>query len=257
MVEHKAERSFLVGTSGWHYKHWLGPFYPEKLPASKMLSYYVQYFDTVELNTTFYRLPPPTAVAEWKKNTPPNFCFAAKGSRFITHMKKLRDPEPALQKYFERIHGLGKKLGPIVFQLPPQWPLDLDRLAYFLKALPPPHRYAFEFRNPSWNVKPVYDLLTKHNAAYCIFDLAGFLSPLEVTADFTYIRLHGPGGKYQGSYDDRALQEWADRLKKWRLKSSYVYFDNDQAGYAPKNALRLRELLNIPPPRAKSLDDQE
>ena len=123
MVEHKAERSFLVGTSGWHYKHWLGPFYPEKLPASKMLSYYVQYFDTVELNTTFYRLPPPTAVAEWKKNTPPNFCFAAKGSRFITHMKKLRDPEPALQKYFERIHGLGKKLGPIVFQLPPQWPL--------------------------------------------------------------------------------------------------------------------------------------
>jgi uncharacterized protein YecE (DUF72 family) len=133
-----------------------------------------------------------------------------------------------------------------VFQLPPQWPLDLDRLAAFLKALPRRRQYAFEFRNPAWNVSAVYDLLGKHNAAYCIFDLAGFLSPLEITTDFTYIRLHGPGGKYQGSYDDRALRQWASRIDKWRLKSAYVYFDNDQAAYAPKNAQRLREILHLP-----------
>src|SRR5579883_3232450 len=140
-----------VGTSGWHYKHWRGPFYPEKLPQDQYLRFYSERFDTVELNTTFYRLPPPNAATQWKKNTPPGFIFAAKGSRFITHMKKLRDPELALERFFERIHGLGKKLGPIVFQLPPQWPVDLDRLRVFLAALPRRRRYAFEFRNPTWD----------------------------------------------------------------------------------------------------------
>lgn len=233
----------FIGTSGWHYRHWRGPFYPEKLPASEMLPFYAERFATVELNTTFYRLPPPKAPSDWRRRTPGGFCFAAKGSRFITHMKKLREPEPALERYFDRIRDLGNKLGPIVFQLPPQWPLNLERLAAFLGALPRRRRYAFEFRNPSWNVQPVYDLLEAHNAAYCIFDLAGFQSPLEVTADFTYIRLHGPGGKYQGSYDDRSLRGWANRLRRWRLRAAYVYFDNDQAGYAPANALRLRQIV--------------
>jgi uncharacterized protein YecE (DUF72 family) len=233
----------LVGTSGWHYRHWRGPFYPEKLPASEMLRFYADRFETVELNTTFYRLPPPKAPAEWRKRTPADFCFAAKGSRFMTHMKKLREPEPALERYFDRIQGLGRKLGPIVFQLPPQWPLNLDRLAVFLDALPGRSQYAFEFRNPTWNVQAVYSLLEAHNAAYCIFDLAGFQSPLEITADFTYIRLHGPGGKYQGSYDDERLRAWAARLRRWRLPVAYVYFDNDQAGYAPADAQRLRQIL--------------
>ena len=111
---------FFIGTSGWHYRHWRGPFYPEKLPASEMLPFYAERFATVELNTTFYRLPPPKAPADWRRRTPGGFCFAAKGSRFITHMKKLREPAPALERYFERIRGLGNKLGPIVFQLPPQ-----------------------------------------------------------------------------------------------------------------------------------------
>ena len=233
-----------IGTSGWHYRHWRGPFYPEKLPFSKMLSFYASQFDSVELNNTFYRLPPASAVAEWRRSTPKDFCFAAKGSRFITHMKKLRDPEPALKRYFERIRRLGTKLGPILFQLPPNWPLALGRLADFLDALPPKRRYAFEFRNDTWSVKSVYDLLRKHNAAYCLFELAGYRSPLEITADFTYVRLHGPGGKYQGRYDDRALRQWANRIRRWRLQSAYVYFDNDQAGYAPQNARRLRELLH-------------
>lgn len=232
-----------VGTSGWHYKHWRGPFYPENLPQNRYLEFYSEHFDTVELNTTFYRLPPPDAAAKWRKSTPPDFTFAAKGSRFITHMKKLRDPEAALEKFFDRVRGLGKKLGPIVFQLPPQWPVKPERLEQFLRALPRRRRYAFEFRNPTWNTKEVYDLLAKRNAALCIFHLAGTQSPVEVTADFTYIRLHGPGGKYQGSYNDASLRAWAKRIEKWNLAASYIYFDNDQAGYAPKNAARLRQML--------------
>jgi uncharacterized protein YecE (DUF72 family) len=240
---HVSARSVFVGTSGWHYKHWLGTFYAARLPARQMLSFYAEHFDTVELNTTFYRLPPPNAAAEWKKMTPPNFCFAAKGSRFLTHMKKLRDAETGVERFFDRIRGLGKKLGPVVFQLPPQWPVNEKRLEEFLDILPGRRRYAFEFRNPTWNNGTVYRLLTKHNAALCMFDLAGMQSPVALTADHTYIRLHGPGGKYQGSYSDDALKLWANRIQNWGLAASYIYFDNDQAGYAPKNAARLREIL--------------
>ena len=240
-----AAKSIFIGTSGWHYKHWRGAFYPERLPASEMLGFYCQHFDTVELNATFYRLPPAGAAAQWKKNTPPGFCFSAKGSRFITHMKKLRDPDLALDRFFERIQGLGRKLGPIVFQLPPQWPVDADRLREFLEALPRRRRYAFQFRNETWHTPEIYRILTRRNAALCIFHLAGFQSPVELTADFTYIRLHGPGGKYQGSYDDAALRVWAGWIENWRLPASYVYFDNDQAGYAPRNALRLKEILAV------------
>jgi uncharacterized protein YecE (DUF72 family) len=238
-------RSVRIGTSGWHYKHWVGPFYPETTPPARMLDLYTRQFDTVELNTTFYRLPPERAAAEWARRTPADFLFAAKGSRFITHMKKLRDPALALSRYFERLEGLGPKLGPIVFQLPPKWSVDVDRLSAFLDALPRPRRYAFEFRDPTWNVPAVYDLLRAHGAAYCIFELAGFLSPLEITADFSYIRLHGPGGKYQGSYSDATLADWASRIRSWGLPANFIYFDNDQAGYAAANARRLEELLAV------------
>jgi uncharacterized protein YecE (DUF72 family) len=234
-----------IGTSGWHYKHWVGTFYPPKTPGSKMLAYYLQHFDTVELNNTFYRLPKATALESWRESTPANFCFAAKGSRFVTHMKKLKDPEAGLSRFFDAVDVLGEKLGPILFQLPPHWQLDLDRLAYFLEVLPRHHRYAFEFRNETWNTQTVYELLGKHKVAFCIFDLAGYQSPLEVTADLVYVRLHGPGGKYQGSYTDDALANWAKRIAEWRSEKRvvYVYFDNDQAGYAAQNALRLRDLL--------------
>jgi len=234
----------LIGTSGWHYEHWRGPFYPDRFASDRMLSFYAERFNTVELNNTFYRLPPAGAAELWKKSTPPGFLFAVKGSRFITHMKKLRDPELAVERFFDRIRGLGKKLGPIVFQLPPFWAVDAKRLKDFLKVLPKPRRYAFEFRHPSWNTPEVYKILSSHNAALCIFELAGVQSPIDVTADFTYIRLHGPGGKYQGSYDDRALTSWARRIEKWNLPASYIYFDNDEAGYAPRNAARLRQILH-------------
>jgi uncharacterized protein YecE (DUF72 family) len=242
---HKTPASIRIGTSGWHYKHWLGPFYPEKTPGSKMLAYYLKRFDAVELNNSFYHLPKPSSLETWRESTPKVFCFAVKGSRFLTHMKKLKDPEQGLQKFLDAVEVLGHKLGPILFQLPPNWQLDFERLANFLSCLPKRHRYAFEFRNETWSVPQIYDLLADHNAAYCIFDLAGTQSPIQITADLAYVRLHGPGGKYQGSYSDAALSKWAERIRAWQreLKSIHVYFDNDQAGYAPANALRLKELL--------------
>jgi uncharacterized protein YecE (DUF72 family) len=234
-----------IGCSGWHYKHWKGPFYPEKLPGSKMLDYYTRHFDTVELNSTFYRLPLETGLDNWRESTPRNFCFAAKGSRFITHMKKLADPELAVSRYFERVDRLGRKLGPIVFQLPPWWEVNSERLEAFLEALPPRHRYAFELRNATWHTPEILRLLRKHNAAFCIFEIAGFHSACEVTADFTYIRLHGPGGAYQGSYPRETLRRWADRLRAWSrdLRAIHIYFDNDQAAYAVENALELKRMV--------------
>jgi uncharacterized protein YecE (DUF72 family) len=234
-----------IGASGWHYKHWRGPFYPEKLPASKMLDFYSKHFDTVELNNTFYRLPLETGLDVWRESTPKGFCFAAKGSRFLTHMKKLKDPEAGVGKFFERVDRLGKKLGPIVFQLPPWWEVNAGRLAEFLAALPPRHRYAFELRNPTWHTPEILGILRRYNAAFCIFEIAGFHSSCDVTANFTYVRLHGPGGAYQGSYPTATLRKWAERIRSWQqeLRAIYLYFDNDQAAYAVENALELKRLL--------------
>jgi uncharacterized protein YecE (DUF72 family) len=234
-----------IGTSGWHYKHWKGPFYPEDLPASKMLAFYLRHFDAVEINNSFYRLPTIEAFTSWREQTPPNFCFAVKASRFITHNKKLKDPENALENLLPRAEVLEPKLGPILFQLPPSWKCNVERLDAMLDLLPKHHRYAFEFREQSWICDAVLTTLRRHNAAFCIYELAGFHSPLEITADWTYVRLHGPGGRYQGSYSDEKLGEWAQRIQQWRreLRSIHVYFDNDQAGYAAHNALTLKKLV--------------
>jgi uncharacterized protein YecE (DUF72 family) len=237
-----------IGTSGWHYPHWRGVFYPEKLAASRWLDYYAQHFDTVELNSTFYRLPTENGLDTWRESSPRGFCFAAKGSRFLTHMKKLKEPAPGIAKFFERVDRLAGKLGPVVFQLPPWWEVNLERLAGFLEALPPRHKYAFELRNPTWHTDAVYRILRRYKAAFCIFEIAGFQSGLEITANFTYIRLHGPGGAYEGSYPEETLRAWARRIREWQrdLRAVYLYFDNDQAGYAVKNALRLKSLLAHP-----------
>lgn len=235
-----------IGTSGWHYKHWRGPFYTDTLPASAMLAHYLTLFDTVELNNSFYHLPRLDCVERWREATPPDFRFAVKGSRFLSHMKKLKDPEPGLEQFVPVLKAFGPKLGPVLWQLPPHWGCDVDRLAKFLEALPPGLRYTFEFREPSWHCDAVYRLLESHNAAFCVYELAGFQSPIRVTADFTYIRLHGPGRKkYQGSYSDAALRRWARRIRAWRehLQAVYVYFDNDQRAYAPYNALTLKRML--------------
>jgi uncharacterized protein YecE (DUF72 family) len=236
-----------IGTSGWHYHHWIGPFYPPATRRESFLEHYARHFSTVEINNTFYRLPTRHAVMEWHDGSPPDFVFAAKGSRFITHMKKLKDPKTSIQRYFDLIELLGDKLGPIVFQLPPRWHLNLDRLAEFLKTLPRRRRYAFEFRDESWLDPRTYELLAEDNAALCLYDYAGRQAPLKVTADFVYIRLHGPGRAYQGSYSDRALAIWARRIHGWRAHgiAVYCYFDNDEHGYAPANALTLARLVSL------------
>ncbi len=235
-----------IGTSGYHYKHWVGPFYPPKTPAPKMLEHYVRHFDTLELNNSFYRLPTVNAFACWRDSTPRDFVFAVKASRFITHNKKLKDPENALDNILPRAEHLGRKLGPILFQLPPRWKVNPERLENLLAILPRGHCYTFEFRETSWLNPEINSILRRFNAAFCIYELAGYHSPFEVTADFAYVRLHGPAaGKYQGSYSDAQLKDWARRIAGWakHLKAVYVYFDNDQAGYAPKNALMLKRMM--------------
>jgi uncharacterized protein YecE (DUF72 family) len=237
-----------IGTSGYHYKHWKGPFYPEKTPASKMLEFYLHHFNTVELNNSFYRLPTEAAFDEWKRVTPANFVFAVKASRFLTHNKKLKDPEQALDNLLPRVVHLGDKLGPILFQLPPKWRINLERLEGLLQVLPRQFRYTFEFRELSWITADVEALLARFNAAFCIYELAGYHSPIKVTADFAYVRLHGPAaGKYQGSYDEGRLGEWCRQINEWskRLKAVYVYFDNDQAGFAAQNALTLKRMVGV------------
>jgi uncharacterized protein YecE (DUF72 family) len=183
---------------------------------------------------------------------PEGFVFACKGSRFITHMKKLKDPKAGVARFFERIEGLGRKLGPVLFQLPPGWGPDCERLAAFLAALPAGHRYAFELRDARWFRREVLDLLETHNAACCAYDFDGRQSPVEHTADFAYVRLHGPGERYRGQYDDRTLKRWARRLKAWRTdgRDGYCYFDNDEKGYAPQDAMRLQQLLGLAKPAA-------
>jgi uncharacterized protein YecE (DUF72 family) len=235
-----------IGTSGYHYLHWRGPFYPDRMPASKMLEFYCEHFDTLELNNSFYRLPTESAFDAWRETTPPDFVFAVKASRFLTHNKKLKDPENAVQNLLPRADRLRNKLGPILFQFPPKWKINAERLEVLLQILPRKHRYAFEFREPTWITPEIDKLLARFNAAFCIYELAGYRSPLTVTADFAYVRLHGPGaGKYQGNYEDAALRQWSKQIREWSkaLAAIYVYFDNDQFGYAARNALSLKQRL--------------
>jgi uncharacterized protein YecE (DUF72 family) len=235
-----------IGTSGWHYKHWIGSFYPEDISPNEMFRFYAEHFDTVEINNTFYRLPQLTTFDNWRSKSPENFRFAVKASRFITHMKKLKDPHTSMAKFLLATGRLEKKLGPILFQLPPRWKVDPERFSEFLEALPTGHQYVVEFRDQSWLVPQIFALLRKHNVAFCIHDLGESQSPLELTADFTYVRFHGPGtAKYTGSYRRADLRRWADRIDEWRedLTDVYIYFNNDVGGYAIKDSLVLRSLL--------------
>ncbi len=215
-----------IGTSGWHYKHWVGTFYPEGTRQADQFALYLQDFNTVEINNSFYRLPTRETFSRWKVSVPDDFVFVIKASRFITHNKKLKDPAESLMRFMTNVSALEGRLGPILFQLPPTWKLNIERLHEFLQALPRKYRYVFEFRNPTWYVDEVYALLKQFNCAFCIYELARHITPMEVTADFIYVRLHGPGdGKYQGSYSDDALREWTKRCKAWakkKKKCSYI-----------------------------------
>ncbi|MDH5570802.1 MAG: DUF72 domain-containing protein [Gammaproteobacteria bacterium] len=241
------KHGIYIGTSGWSYEHWKGCFYPHTLPARDFLGYYQQLFNCVEINNTFYRLPDEHSFLHWYESVPDNFVFSVKASRFISHMKKLKDPAETVPPFMQQVKLLANKLGPILFQLPPRWRCNPQRLEAFLRSLPAADHYVFEFRDSSWFTQQTYTLLKHYNAAFCIYDLASHLSPLEVTADFVYIRLHGPGEAYCGSYTAKALRDWAKKIMDWHEKGIQVYcfFDNDQAGYAVKNALQLKMMVEV------------
>jgi uncharacterized protein YecE (DUF72 family) len=238
-----SERSSTIhiGTSGWHYDHWIGPFYPERYAKTKFLGYYSERFNTVEINNSFYRLPLQRTFENWRDQVPDGFVFSVKASRFITHMKKLKDPEQSVEAFFQRVKELKNKLGPILFQLPPRWRFARERFEVFLEALPSDYKYAFEFRDLSWLNSEAFDLLSERGMALCVYDFGEVSAPKKVTADFVYVRLHGPGGPYEGKYSSQELHSWAIDIRRWNEggKEVFCYFDNDQYGYAPENAAQL------------------
>lgn len=235
-----------VGTSGWNYDHWSGPFYPQHLRQDEWFAFYQSRFNTVEINNTFYNLPGERTVERWLQEANESFRFSVKGSRYITHMKKLKDPEESTRRFFQRMEPMRGKIDVVLFQLPPRWKRNSGRLKGFLSALPDGWRYAFEFRDESWFDDESYELLREHNAAFCIYELAGRVSPEETTADIVYLRLHGPEGAYQGSYSESALDEWAEKCRSWadEGREVWVYFDNDDRGSAPVNAESLLKKLS-------------
>ena len=231
-----------VGCSGWQYKHWKGDFYPADLPQTAWLEYYARHFDTVEVNNSFYRLPDEGIFASWKARTPAAFLFGVKASRFLTHMKKLKDPEEPVERLFSRARELQGKFGPVLYQLPRQLPKNLERLAGFLAILPPRVKHAIEFRESSWYDEEVMRLLRKHHVAICLHDMPGSVPPRLLTARFAYIRFHGATGRYNGAYPRQLLEQWADWLAAIDCPA-FVYFNNDIGGHAPRDARTLRELL--------------
>lgn len=234
-----------IGTSGWHYEGWIGRFYPKGTPKSRLLSAYAGHFTTTEINASFYRVPSEKAVADWRDRSPDGFLFAWKASRFITHYKRLRDTAENIAYVVGRMAPLGDKFGPILWQLPPQMAPDHDRLGRFLDHLPRDRLHAVEFRNPDWFVDRTFKLLRDAGVSLCLSDHADAPAPWEVTARHIYIRPHGPGGRYQGSYPDKTLAEWADHIAGWQRgrRSVFCYFDNDVKSAAPHDAERLIGLV--------------
>jgi uncharacterized protein YecE (DUF72 family) len=241
-----------IGCSGWNYDHWRrGVFYPSRCPARNWLTYYARHFDTVEVNATFYRLPRATAVARWVEESPEGFLVAVKASRYLTHVKRLKDVPENLAILLERLEPLlrSPKLGPLLWQLPPTFRRDLDRLAAALEVLPRDLRHAFEFRHPSWFCEELPVLLREHGVALVIGDRpqVNDFQTHELTADFTFVRFHGGTHGAAGNYSHRELDVWADRLAAWRHEVDvHAYFNNDWEGYAIENALYLKERLGQP-----------
>ena len=234
----------LIGCSGWQYRHWRGDFYPPDLPVSRWLEHYAKTFDTVEVNNSFYRLPEAATFAQWRQRVPLRFTFAVKASRYLTHLKRLKDPEEPIERFFDRAGHLLRRLGPVLYQLPPRWGCDIDRLRGFLDAAPTRHPQAIEFRDPDWYRDEVFALLERHRFALCVHDMEGSASPRIAVGPFVYLRLHGPQ-RYAGRYPDAMLGDWAAWLSERREAGCrvYAYFNNDIGGHAPRDAVRLRERL--------------
>jgi uncharacterized protein YecE (DUF72 family) len=234
-----------IGTSGWVYKHWMGIFYPPKMPGAQQLPYYARRFETVEVNYSFYRLPERSVFENWRTQAPRDFLFAVKGSRYLTHMKKLKDPQEPLERLMHRASGLEEKLGPILFQFPWSWPIHLERLEPFLDALRPylRQRFTFEFRHPSWLTPDVFRLLERDGHALCLPVSPQVPVDIRLTAPWTYIRFHG--GNHGIGYTEQELRWWAEYLRRTldQGADAYVYFNNDPEGHALRDAIRLRTML--------------
>ncbi len=236
-----------IGCSGWNYSHWRnGVFYPPRLPPREWLGFYARHFDTVEVNATFYRLPRREVVAKWVSSTPPNFLFAVKSSRYLTHVKRLRELDSGIELFYDRIEPLlrSPKLGQVLWQLPATFRRDDDRLGAALERLPA-GRHCFEFRHESWFAPEVYELLRRHDVALVIGDHPERpFQAYELTTDWTFIRFHGGARGYRGNYSKRELEAWAERIAGWHDRIDvYAYFNNDREGFAIKNGLWLRKRL--------------
>jgi len=237
--------SIRIGTSGWAYAHWRGIFYPAALPQREWFAHYARQFDTVEINNTFYRLPLESTFDAWHKQAPGGFLYALKASRYLTHLRKLKDPEEPLRTFFDRANLLGDTLGPVLYQLPPHWHIDLSRLQRFLAALPTGRVHVIEFRDSSWLTEDVFQLLERHAIAHCIHDMHPLRIPVRITAPTAYVRFHGDP-THGGDYPLSALELWARRIDEWEQRglNVFVYFNNDAGGHALKNASELRSLIH-------------
>lgn len=238
----------FIGTSGWSYRSWRGPFFPREVMVKHHLPFYATQFGTAELNGVFYRTPSLDTVRGWRDNTPDDFVFAWKASKFITHWKRLSDrSRNSLALIEQRLKILGPKAGPVLFQLPARFTANPERLDRFMRLVPKRWQVSFEFRHDSWYCAEVLGLLRRHDVALCISDHADAPAPWQVTASFVYLRGHGPTGRYRGHYSESTLREWARKIRTWRRgrRDVYVYFDNDQKSAAPADALKLMRLLDL------------
>ncbi len=227
----------LVGTSGYSYKEWKGSFYPEDLPASGMLRFYAERFPTVEINNTFYRMPKEEVLAQWAEQVPDGFTFVLKASQRITHQKRLKDVADSVAFFFRVAATLGGRLGPVLFQLPPNLKKDLPRLADFLSLLPPASRCAFEFRHASWFEEDVFQALHSRGAALCVAEAEDLATPLKATTAWGYLRLR------RQDYVEQDLQAWAERIRQQRWSEAYVFFKHEEEGRGPALARQLARLL--------------
>jgi len=240
---------FWIGTSGWQYEHWRGIFYPETLAKAAWFGHYKRYFDTVEINNSFYRLPRRETWRRWHDAAGPNFRYAVKASRYLTHLKRLKDPEAPLQRFMEGAQTLGETLGPVLFQTPPNFHRTAEnvrRLDGLLALLRPGGRFVFEFRHSSWFGEETLRQLRAGGAGFCIYDMPKVECPVAATARFVYVRFHGTGTPYAGNYPDETLQRWAERLSTLAsdVDEVWAYFNNDIHGFAVVNALTLKKLLS-------------
>jgi uncharacterized protein YecE (DUF72 family) len=255
MPEHPEMQPIVrIGTSGWEYDHWRGAFYPYDLPKHRWLEHYAARFDTVELNATFYRLLPADTFGRWGARVPQSFRFAVKASRYLTHLRRLNQPEEPLERLWTRARRLAGRLGPMLYQLPPRWQPDPERLEAFLRSVPRIEDQAVEFRDRRWYRRDILALLDGAGVALCIHDMPGSTSAPTAVGPFVYLRFHGAGTRYGGRYPDASIAAWADRIAEWvdEGRPVWAYFNNDLGGQAILDAARLRDAVTRRRPAASA-----